>query len=129
MASTVTHAYFIIDVYNKLDINTKILLKDQKEKLKLFAQSMDTLNFYTSANIKKAKQVRAFAEIFHTKKTNEFIITLINYIKLNYYSNNSEVIAFLYGFISHYILDSTIHPYIYYKTGESATWLSQPWTG
>src|SRR5574344_569280 len=118
MPSTITHAYFIIDVYEKLDIDTRILLKDQKDKLKIFAQSMDPLNFYTSFKKGKGKKVRAFANTFHTKKTQDYLINLINYIKYNYYSNNPEVIAFLYGMISHYVLDTTTHPYIYYKTGE-----------
>lgn len=118
MPSTVTHSYFIMDVYDKLPINRKIFLKNEKEKLKVFAQSLDPLNFYTSFNLKKGKSVRNFAYHFHTKKTSEYIITLINYIKYNYYSDNPEVMAFLYGMISHYVLDSTIHPYIYYKTGK-----------
>lgn len=118
MPSTITHSYFILDVYNKLDIDTKMLLKDQKEKLKIFSQGLDPLNFYSSIKHKKAKSVRNFSETFHTTKTKEFIITLINYIKYNYYSYNPEALALLYSYISHYVLDSTIHPYVYYKTGE-----------
>ena len=118
MPSTLTHTYFILDVYEKLDIDNKILLKDQKEKLKVFSQSLDPLNFYFSFKKEKGKKVRSFAEVFHTTKTQEFLITLINYIKYNYYSNNPEALALLYGFLSHYILDSKIHPYVYYHTGE-----------
>ena len=68
MPSTVTHSYFIMDVYDKLPINRKIFLKNEKEKLKVFAQSLDPLNFYTSFNLKKGKSVRNFAYHFHTKK-------------------------------------------------------------
>ena len=117
MPSTVTHAYFMMDIYEKLPINRKVFLKNEKDKLKFFSQSMDALYFYSSINIKKTKKVRAFANYFHTKKTNDFIINLTNYIKYNYYSNNPEVMGFLYSIISHYILDSTVHPYVYYKTG------------
>ena len=117
MPSTVTHSYFIMDVYDKLPIKRKIFLKNEQNNLKTFAQSMDVLNFYFSPNLKKGKKVRNFAYYFHTQKTGEYLVTLINYIKYNYYSNNPQVMAFLYGMIAHYILDSTVHPYVYYKTG------------
>lgn len=118
MPSTATHAYFIMDIYDKLPIERKIFLKDDKELLKVSAQSMDPLNFYFSKNFKKNKKVRSFAEYFHTHKTGEFLITLTNYIKYNYYASKSDVMAYLYGMISHYVLDTTFHPYVYYKTGE-----------
>ncbi len=117
MASTVTHAYFVIDVYERLPIKRKIFLKDEVDSLKTFSQSLDPLFFYSSFNLKKAKKVRAFGNYFHNKKTGEYIITLINYIKYNYYKNNPQVMGFLYSMISHYILDSKVHPYIFYKTG------------
>ena len=74
MPSTATHAYFIMDIYDKLPIERKIFLKDDKELLKVSAQSMDPLNFYFSKNFKKNKKVRSFAEYFHTHKTGEFLI-------------------------------------------------------
>lgn len=117
MPSTITHSYFIMDIYDRLPINRKQFLLGQKENLKVFSQSLDVLNFYTSFDFKKNKKVRNFSKIFHTKKTGDYIITLINYIKYNNYSNDPEVMSFLYGIISHYVLDSTIHPYIYYKVG------------
>lgn len=118
MPSTVTHSYFIMDIYDRLPIKRKIFLKENKENLKVFAQSTDPLNFYFSLNLKKGAKVRNFAYYFHTHKTREFLITLTNYIKYNYYTNRPEVIAYLYAMISHYVMDSTIHPYVYYKTGQ-----------
>ncbi|MDD6878769.1 MAG: zinc dependent phospholipase C family protein [bacterium] len=117
MPSTVTHSYFSMDVYEKLPLNRKIFLKDQKQNLKIFSQSMDPLNFYITLNFKKSKKVRSFANYFHSHKTNEFFINTINYIKYNYYKDNPQILAFLYGTIMHYVLDSTMHPYICYKTG------------
>ena len=35
MPSTATHAYFIMDIYDKLPIERKIFLKDDKELLKV----------------------------------------------------------------------------------------------
>ena len=39
MPSTATHAYFIMDIYDKLPIERKIFLKDDKELLKVSAKS------------------------------------------------------------------------------------------
>lgn len=117
MASSLTHAYFILDVYERLGMNSKELLIDSKELLKTSAQSMDVLFFYNLTNFKKGKKMRDFGHFFHRHKTFEFLETLINYIKYNGFQYDPEVIAFLYGMVSHYILDSTIHPYVVYRTG------------
>ena len=41
MASSITHAYFVLDVYEKLGIKSKELLIGHKELLKTAAQNMD----------------------------------------------------------------------------------------
>ncbi len=118
MAGTITHAYFALDVYDKLSIRSKELLVDYKEDLKLFAQNTDILFFYNITNFKKGKMVRNFGYRSQKIKTYEFFSTLINYIKYNQLQYNPQVIAYLYGMLSHYVLDSTMHPYIIYKTGD-----------
>lgn len=117
MAGSLTHGYFIMDVYDRLGIKSKELLVGHKELLKTAAQNMDVLYFYNLTNFKKGKKVRDFGYYFHTNKSYLFFETLINYIKYNGYQYNPEVIAFLYGMLSHYVLDSNIHPYVFYKTG------------
>lgn len=117
MASTITHAYFIMDIYDKLDTSLKEFLIDQKELLKTSAQSMDTLFFYNITKFNKGKRIRDFGEYFHDNDTYKFFETLINYIKYNGYGSNPDVMAYLYGMLSHYVLDSNIHPFIVYKTG------------
>ena len=117
MPATVTHAYFANDLYDILPIGLKKLLMDDKLKLRMFAQSTDPFIFYNLLR-KKDQKIRDFQGYFHKNKSQEFFINLINYIKYNNYYQNSEIMAFLYGFISHYVLDSKIHPYVVYKTGE-----------
>ena len=115
MPATVVHAYFAQDlndilpkeIKNKLDVN----------RLKTFGQSTDSLMFYNLFSILPGKKIRDFQKYFHTNKTQEFFINLINYIKENDYTEDIDVNSFLVGAICHYVLDSTVHPYIYYKTG------------
>lgn len=117
MASSVTHAYFVLDVYDQLDIRTKKFLLDQKGMLKIAAQGMDPFMFYRILSPTKGGRIREFSLFFHEHFCYEYFETMINYIKYNGYAANPEVMAFLYGALSHYLLDSKIHPFVIYKTG------------
>ena len=114
MPCTVTHAYLVKDLYEILpeSISSKIDLK----RTKMFAQSTDSILFYNLLSLKSGKNLRRFQKYFHTHKTNDFFINLLNYVK-DHNINDSDTYSFIVGFISHYVLDSTIHPYIVYKTG------------
>lgn len=117
MPATVTHAFFILDVYNKIDKKNLKEAENYKNNLKMFAQSTDSLMFYNILNLKKGKNIRKYQSITHYTKTNEFFTNLITHIKENKYYEDPQILSFLYGFISHFCLDSNIHPYIIYKTG------------
>lgn len=114
MAGTLTHAYFVLDLYDRLSIRSKELLMYEKENFKLFSLSTDILYYYS----KKDKKMKEFSIYVKNNKVYEYFETLINYIKYNNHQYNSQVIAYLYAMLSHYILDSTINPYIIYKTGK-----------
>ncbi len=120
MPSTVTHSYFAMDVLNKLDTKTKIFLENHTNEYKVYAQSMDPFNFYDILKFykKKSHDIREFTVTFHNNETGKFLVTLTKNIKKYNYQNNPSVIAFLYGLIAHYILDSYAHPFIIYKTGK-----------
>lgn len=111
MAGTLTHAYFAYDIYNKFDKNKKQKFKNYIENLKTYGQGHDIL-FFSSKNY-----LRKRANYYHKNKTKTFFINMIKYIKDNNLENNLDVISFLYGYICHYCLDYTIHPYITYKGG------------
>lgn len=111
-----THTYFAEDVYDKIDKNIKNKIKNNVNDLKTFAQGPDPLFFYDIIGVKRI--IKKFGGYVHQNKTQDFYINLINYIKENNLEQDSSVLPFLYGFICHYVLDSTIHPFIAYKTGE-----------
>lgn len=116
MPATITHAYFCKDVYDILPKTIKD--KVSINRVKTFGQSTDSLMFYNLFSVLPGKKIRNFQRYFHNNKSQEFFINLINYIKDNNYVNDKDVSSFLVGFICHYVLDSTIHPYIFYKTGK-----------
>ncbi len=45
MPSTITHAYFALDVYERLDLDTKTFLYSEKQWLKTTGQGMDPTFF------------------------------------------------------------------------------------
>lgn len=115
MPATIVHSYFAQDVYDILPSTIKKRL--DINRLKMFGQSTDSLMFYNLFSLLPGKKIRKFQKYFHENQTQEFFINLINYIKENGYDKDSDVDSFLVGSICHYVLDSTIHPYIFYKTG------------
>lgn len=115
MPATITHAYFAKDVFDILPSDIKNVI--DCSRIKMFGQSMDALMFYNLFSIMPGKRVRKFSKEFHLNKTQEYFVNLINYIKDNELTNDMDVCSYLAGLICHYVLDSTIHPYIVYKTG------------
>jgi hypothetical protein len=78
------------------------------ESLKTFCLGFDTLMLCDYEFFKK----------LHNYKTRRYFETILNYIKSNKLQDNNEVMAFLYGHLDHFILDLTVHPLIYYMTGD-----------
>ena len=115
MPATITHAYFAQDVYEILP--SKFKDKLDCSRLRMFGQSTDSLYFYNLFSVLPGKKIQELDAYFHRNKTQEFFINLINYIKNNELYDDEDVCSFLVGFICHFVLDSTIHPYIIYKTG------------
>lgn len=111
MPAYYTHKFYANDVYNRID-NSKI----NKDYFLLFAQSFDIL-YYNSKLGKKNKEVKKLGRTAHYKNTQAFFINAVNIALNNHLEDNSYVRSFILGFLTHYILDSTFHPYIFYKTG------------
>lgn len=114
MPATITHAYFAKDLYEVLPSN--ISSKIDLNRTKMFSQSVDSTMFYNILSLKPGKSFRRFQYYFHTHKTNEFFINLLRFVKVHNIED-SDTYSFIVGFIAHYILDSTVHPYVIYKTG------------
>lgn len=110
MAGTVTHTYFSMDVYKKLDKKTKDIIKDSKLDFQTFSQGHDVFFFKPFFRKKEG-------EYFHRNDTQNFFINMIEYIRKKHLQNDSDIMAFLYGYVCHYSLDTITHPFIIYKGG------------
>lgn len=117
MPSIITHDIFAKMVLAKLNIKDAEMINKAKQIYLTFAQSHDYLFHYCSFNYKKTKLIRKIGKKGHKEKTQAYFIALINNIKKHNLQNYAPAIAYLYGSITHYVLDSTCHPFIFYKTG------------
>lgn len=104
MPSFITHNVFAYEVKNKYNLKVNNLYY-------IFAQSHDFLVYSTN------KEVKTLSHYAHTNNTRDYIINIIKYIKDNNLTKNIDLISYLYGSITHYLLDSTTHPFLFYKSG------------
>lgn len=116
MPSIATHYYFAKDVLASLDKDIANTFKNEELIYTTFAQSHDFLYYY-HFDLKNSKRIKELGSRGHHEKTRDYLINIIKYIKKNKLQSNQQLISYLYGSITHYCLDSTCHPFIFYKTG------------
>lgn len=77
------------------------------------AQGPDPLYYNVSKKIRQDSKY--CADRVHDTNTRLFFKNMVTYVKSHL---NEETYSFLVGFITHYALDVSIHPYVYYNVGE-----------
>ena len=108
MPSTITHTYISLDTLEKVNKKPYEIISKNIEDYKTFAQGMDILYFY-HIFLLKSNKVQSLGHRFHNYKTNDIFKYIIEYNK----KSHSEIIfTYLAGLITHYVADSTIHPYV-----------------
>ncbi len=97
MAEITTHVFLAKDIKDRINCN---------ESIKFFSLGPDA--FFFSNKTKK------LGNYMHRNKSLLFFKNYIKYIKENKLENNDYILGSLYGFLSHYVLDYMVHPYIFY---------------
>ena len=122
MPSTYTHAYMAKDVYNQLNNNLKVKFQDKLDEYITYSEGPDILFFYPLFPLfHKYRRINNFAGVVHRTKVNEFFISLVNEIKKD---KDFDKFVFLSGLVTHYIGDTTCHPFVNYKA-----WVLEKETG
>lgn len=114
MPAIYTHNVFAKNVYNNLDKKIQDTFKKSNNIYEIFAQSFDFLFYYNFLSLKPGRKIRKFGRYCHKNNTQDYLINIISYIKKNKLYNNPDILAYLFGSINHYALDTTMHPYINY---------------
>lgn len=116
MPSITTHHYFAKDVLKEIPQNIKDTFINEELIYSTFAQSHDYLFYYTFDS-KNYRRIKDLGHRAHHESTKDYLINIVKEIKDNHLENNKQLLAYLYGSVTHYCLDSTCHPFIFYKTG------------
>ena len=114
MPDIVTHTYFSTRVLNRLEGNCKNHIAN-KDLFAFAAGGPDPFFFYRFLKKKENKEVRAIGNRMHKEHTGAFFLRMIEELKTE--ANKDELFSYFAGFITHYALDSFIHPYVFHKTG------------
>jgi len=118
MPSSITHAYLAQDIFKRLD--KKIINKlgfNALENYKTYAQGPDILYFYNIVFpiTKKSRDIIKLGSTCHNEKVNELFVNLSIKVKL---SKDYSEFLFLIGLLTHYIADTTIHPFVNYQASQ-----------
>lgn len=116
MPSIVTHHYFAKQVLNNLPEKVKNNICE--EYYYIFAQSFDNLFYYKFFTPWKGKKIRELGTLAQKTNVNKYFENILNTIEENNLENNQDILAYLYGSICHYSLDSITHPLIIYQSGD-----------
>ena len=107
MADTYLHSKLSEAVMK--DITTPL----NKNLVFIGAQGPDPLYYNVSKKVRE--EYKYYADRMHDTNTRLLFKNMVSYVKGHL---NTETYSFLVGFICHYALDVSIHPYVYYNTGE-----------
>lgn len=106
-----THMLFCEDIVDA--IGSPKSIPKHSYILNLGAQGPDPFFYYNFWPWMGDSQVNEIGSLLHTEKCGSFIIDLIDSVK----EENDELKSFVFGFVTHHILDRNAHPYIHYRAG------------
>lgn len=86
--------------------------KREKQLLKVDIDDKDLRTYSLGTDLAIYTKTSIFGT--HNTKTKDFFLNMIRYIKTHKRVDDPQAMAFLYGHICHYFLDTTMHPFCYY---------------
>ena len=102
-------------------IFSKNLIKNEKYKdiFLLACQGPDTFFFYGYNLVKRndKKEINNLGFYLHSIDLSKLYHSMLSYAFTKEKDTKEMLIEFTRGFIYHYLLDRTIHPYVFYNTG------------
>ncbi|TXL63975.1 zinc dependent phospholipase C family protein [Cerasibacillus terrae] len=107
-----THILFCEEVVDSISkTHTPFFLNERF--MKLGAQGPDLFFYYQFWPWIKHNPDEQIGTVLHTKHCGPFIMDLIDKAK----TMDEQIQAYVFGFITHHILDRNTHPYIHYRAG------------
>ena len=118
MPNIITHTLFADEMLEKLNNE---LLTSRKQLFEVGSNGPDFLFFHnlTPTSFLKTNKLRKLGSAIHKGKINEFYRKAIDIIRNEKDPEiQKDMIAYVAGHLCHWALDSTTHPYVFYRTGD-----------
>ncbi|WP_042149232.1 zinc dependent phospholipase C family protein [Paucisalibacillus sp. EB02] len=106
-----THMLFCEDVVDTIGISMSI--PKHSYILNLGAQGPDPFFYFNFWPWIEDGPVNHIGNLLHNEKCGEFLMDLIDEVK----DQSNEMKSYVFGFVTHHILDRNTHPYIHYRAG------------
>lgn len=122
MPDVFTHCHGAIEMLDRLE-NKKLKqeIQARRELYLLGSQGPDIFYYYHRLPFKKSNGAGEIGGILHNQKCASFFTEGLRIIKedlsLSCKEEAYDAIAYLFGFLSHYAMDTNCHPFIYYFGG------------
>lgn len=113
MPGLITHYIHGEAVLNELPKELGETLKQCREQFNIGTQGPDLFFYYLPSLFRK--RIRGIGTTMHKGDFSKFLKGMLSGIKKA--KNPDPLKSYLYGYLTHYALDTAAHPYIYYKTG------------
>ncbi|WP_077324965.1 zinc dependent phospholipase C family protein [Virgibacillus siamensis] len=107
-----THMLFSEEVVDAV-IDNPYSLSELEPYMKLGSQGPDPFFYYNFWPWIKNEPVHEIGMALHTEKCGAFLMDLIEKAR----RCDKQVQAYVFGFVTHHILDRNTHPYIHYRAG------------
>ncbi len=120
MPGFVTHYVFGLNAYKNLpDPDIKRIIKERRNAFSLGLQGPDLFFYFMPSSLGFKPNI---ANIMHKKRTGDFFRSLIDAVSIFDKKKDYEIAyAYIQGFMGHYLLDTTMHPYVYSRVGTSVS--------
>ncbi len=123
MPNIITHVLFARELRGQLSEEAQSKLENKDSLYEIGCNGPDYL-FFHGINKKRFYQsssLRDLGHYVHRRGTNDFYKTALQVIRNEKESDVKEdEIAYVMGHLAHWGLDSTAHPYIFYRTGSGS---------
>lgn len=112
MPEFTTHYLFGKSILKNLDSKTAEIINDNIAAFNWGLQGPDLL-FYSNILRDNGRMARSGSALHHTNPDAVFSVMLEYILRCKNHTEYNSLCSYLYGFICHYALDSTTHPYVY----------------
>jgi hypothetical protein len=118
MPNIITHTLFAHDLMAKM--NGLPLLQNNKQLVEIGSNGPDILFFHGLSPKRRfqSSELSKMGSVLHDRHINDFYLSALKSIRNeNDPAIKEQMIAYTCGHLCHWALDSTTHPYIFYRTG------------